>query len=89
MRWTPYMIKLVLHHHTSPAPFDYKHAPIYPETIGMLCAAGILVEEDGTFTTTDLGKAMVEMWCNTPIPIVQHVVKYVDPRLVNREVDQP
>lgn len=81
MIWTPYVIRLVLHHHVSPAAFEYKHAPIYPETIGRLCAEGILVPDGDNYTTTDLGEALVQMWCSTPIP----VVKYVDPRFVTSE----
>jgi hypothetical protein len=81
MIWTPYVIGLVLHHHVSPAPFEYHHAPAYPEAIERLIREGILVSNGETFETTELGQALVKLWCSTPIP----VAKYVDPRFVTSE----
>lgn len=81
MNWTPYVINVVLHHHARVGPFEYKHAPIYPNTIEMLLKNGLLVEDGENYTTTDLGKALVKAWCDTPIP----VVKYVDPRFPTSE----
>ncbi|MEK1893174.1 MAG: hypothetical protein AAAB20_07835 [Rhizobium sp.] len=76
MRWTPYKIKLVLHYHVSSAPFPENSAPIYIPTIDELVCSGVLTKADDFWVTTDLGKALVELWCATPLP----VVKYVDPR---------
>jgi hypothetical protein len=81
MIWTPYVIGIVLHHHTRPTPFEYQHATAYPEVIARLCQEGILVSNGETFTTTDLGRELVHMWCCTPAPIV----KYVDPRFETSE----
>lgn len=75
--WSPFVIKVVLHHYASPAPFPGDGAPIYPKTVADLVNSGILVEsEAGSITTTDLGNALVKMWCETPLPVQQ----WIDPR---------
>ena len=76
--WTPYKMEIILHHHCSEAPFARASAPAYWPTVKELVDDGILWRGgiDLPLKTTDLGKGLIEMWANTPIP----VVKYVDPR---------
>lgn len=74
--WTPYIIDVILHHHTSHAMYPNHSAPLYQPTIVDLIDNGILVNSGEHLTTSDLGKALVELWCSTPLP----VVKFVDPR---------
>ncbi|RVP13110.1 hypothetical protein CN085_19555 [Sinorhizobium meliloti] len=77
MRWSPYVIKVILHHHTMFAEFENCNAPIYKPTIEGLVRDGILERKlDGNLGTTELGAALVAMWCETPLP----VRTYVDPR---------
>ncbi|WP_376742465.1 hypothetical protein [Ensifer canadensis] len=76
MNWSPYQIKVILHHHSSAAVFEYASAPLYRPTIDQLVEAGILFEDDGSLGTTALGNALVKMWCETPLP----VRVFVDPR---------
>lgn len=75
--WTPYQMKIVLHHHTCHDEFPGKFAPAYGQTVEILTALFILrKEEDGRLTTTEKGKALVDMWLATPMP----ERKWVDPR---------
>lgn len=76
--WTPYQIEIVLRHHCSQAPFPRQGAPAYSDTVTDLIEAGVLTSNYGSsvVTTTELGKALVEMWCQQPLP----VASYVDPR---------
>jgi hypothetical protein len=76
MNWTPYQIKVILHHYSSAAEFENSGAPIYHPTVAELIKAGVLIHENGVLTTTELGVALVKMWCETPLP----VRTYVDPR---------
>ncbi len=76
-RWSPYRIRLILHHHISSAPFPESEAPLYIQTIDELVSSGILQkDQDNFWVTTDLGKALVDLWCETPLPII----RYADPR---------
>lgn len=77
-KWTPYQIEIVLHHHCSHAPFPRRDAPIYNGTVSDLIQAGVLIDnhDSSVVTTTELGKALVDMWCQQPLP----VASYVDPR---------
>ncbi|MBT1154349.1 hypothetical protein J1C56_01960 [Aminobacter anthyllidis] len=82
-QWTPFEMKIVLHHYGSIAEFGGCAAPIYPETISRLKELGVLEdriathdEDKNPYQTTVLGNALVEMWCQQPLP----VVTYVDPR---------
>lgn len=77
MRWSPYRIRVILHHHVSTEPFPESGAPSYIQTIDQLVTDGILQkDQDNFWVTTDLGKALVGLWCETPLPIV----RYADPR---------
>ncbi len=77
MLWTPFTIRMVLHFHTQPSePFPQRSAPIYKQTLEWLVDMGIVAQGEDPMSTTEKGKALVEMWCNTPEP----VKKYVDPR---------
>jgi hypothetical protein len=77
MMWTPFQLEIIIHHHCSGAPFERSEAPAYRETVEGLEALGLL-EKDvrGMPTTTEKGRALVKVWCNTPVPIQ----KWVDPR---------
>jgi hypothetical protein len=94
MIWTPFQINIILHYHCSVGPFSGWRAPIFPETVDELVAEGLLVAkpDDGLkpvelfcFDTTPRGKALVGMWCATPLP--EH--KFVDPRfeMMTMQVD--
>lgn len=75
MMWTPYQIEIILHHACSSAPFTRHTAPLYAETIEHLRELGV-IDGNGPWTVTSLGHALIEMWCNTPLPIQ----RFVDPR---------
>jgi hypothetical protein len=83
MIWSPYDISIILHHHTSHAPFPREASPAYQSTVNMLVSYGVLHRDGERWTTTKLGQALVEMWCSQPIP----VAKYVDPRFVTSEAE--
>lgn len=75
--WTPYEIDIVLHHHTTHAEYQHRDAPMYSKTIDRLVGLDVLHrDENGLLTTSSRGKALVEMWCEQPLP----VEKFVDPR---------
>lgn len=82
MSWTPYQIEIMLHHHCSAARFSRDNAPAYAETVRGLIDMGLLVDSDGSIRSTLLGKAMVKLWCSTPIP----EMRFVDPRYPDRRV---
>lgn len=74
---TPFQIEIILHHHCSAADFPRYGAPLYGPTVSDLIHDEILTDHpDGRIRTTHLGKALVEMWCSTPLP----VQRFVDPR---------
>lgn len=77
MMWSPFDIEIMLHHYHSYDRCPRADAPIYPERLAALVGKGLLEYVDGIPHSTDLGAALVRMWCETPIP----VAKYVDPRL--------
>ena len=75
--WTPFVINVVLHHYASPTPFDRAHLPHYKEVVKDLTERGILLpNEFGYCDVTERGRALVSLWCETPIPMQ----KWVDPR---------
>lgn len=76
MIWSPYEIKVILHHYSSMATFENCDAPIYEPTVDKLLSMGVLIEAEDAFGVTELGAALVKMWCDTPLP----VRKFVDPR---------
>lgn len=68
MSLTPHDIEVLLHHHCSTAPWRSTTAPAYHGSCEMLTGAGALDYADGILRTTPLGKAWVEVLCNTPCP---------------------
>jgi hypothetical protein len=79
MMWTPYQINIVLHYHCSSAPWPLPNAPIFKNTMNDLVAIGILevVNADlNQYQATDRGRALIDMWCATPLP----KQKWFDPR---------
>ncbi len=80
MSWTPYQIEIMLHYHCSAGPFARISAPAFHSTVDNLISLGLL-KSDGQdvpncFDTTARGKALMEMWCSTPLP----EPRFVDPR---------
>lgn len=90
--WTPYQIEIMLHYHCSVGAFVRWRAPIFDETLGDLVSMGLLAPyDDGIrpsdpycYTTTERGRALIEMWCATPIP----EMKFVDPRFSDTALSQ-
>jgi hypothetical protein len=77
--WSPFDIKLMLHHHCCLEKFEYHDSPIYPERLQSLIDNDLLERDElGVLCSTPRGKALVEMWCAQPLP----VATYIDPRLV-------
>lgn len=86
MMWTPFQIRIVLHHYSSTAACESSRAPIYAETVARLVDLGVLewrpecakecAAHETPFCTTPMGRGLIEMWCQQPLPIVT----YVDPR---------
>lgn len=75
--WTPYAIKIVLHHYVTKEKFEYAHAPAYAEYSRSMVEQGILAPNDrDCFDVTEKGMALIQAWLDTPIP----VMKWVDPR---------
>jgi hypothetical protein len=77
--WSPFDIRLMLHFYASPTErFEQAHAPIYAERVQSLVDAGLIETDRGAAThiATEKGRALVNMWCETPVP----EIRYVDPR---------
>lgn len=80
--WTPFQMRIVLHHYGSSAECPHSNAPIYPETIDRLKGLGVLEDRESgadgetPYQVTAKGMALVEMWCAQPLP----VPRFVDPR---------
>jgi len=80
--WTPLHIKLMLHYFCVCEPWSRPSSAASAYT-KMLVTDGLIVPDGGAsgYKATPLGTALVEMWCDTPIP----VAIYVDPRLSPKE----
>lgn len=77
MRWTPYTINVILHHHTRYSPFPENHTKLYEDTVKEFTEIGLFVRaQDGTIATTDMAAALIDLWRCTPLPRQ----KWVDPR---------
>lgn len=74
--WTPYEISVVMHHTVGRGRFHLEGTEHYRATIGKMEALGLLEYEDGIPVGTDKATALLEMWCQTPMP----VNKWSDPR---------
>lgn len=75
--WTPYVMKIILHAHTSSSLWPERNAPIYRDTINNLISSNLLVETpEGALATTARGNSLCSMWMDTPLPIQV----YIDPR---------
>lgn len=76
--WAPFDIHVMLHHYAVREPFSREHVPAYKDSLARLTKLGLLAwnEEQQATIATPLGEAMVNMWCETPVPIV----RYIDPR---------
>lgn len=76
--WTPYEIRVLLWHHIRQDRFEGHAAPIYSPTVDGFMRIGLLeASDEGYFKTTDKAAALIDLWRQTPIP----VMKWVDPRL--------
>lgn len=69
---TPYQINIMLHYHCCVGPWPLYNAPIFEETVNGLVDEGLLQHlhepQPWCFKTTERGKALVQMWCETPLP---------------------
>ncbi len=66
--WTPYEIKIILHHAHGFAPFPEADAPLYQPTVGRLMQMHVMEYRDGIARCTDIGMAFVELLLQTPLP---------------------
>ena len=88
MSWTPYQINIMLHYHCCVGPWPLHSAPIFKDTMNDLVSNGLLdvVSADmHQYQATDRGRALIEMWCATPIP----EMRFVDPRFAIRSGEHP
>ena len=75
--WTPYIMKIILHAHTSGDFWPLRNAPIYRDTIDLLVRDDLIIEDsEGILTTTARGKFLCSMWMDTPLP----ELVWIDPR---------
>lgn len=69
---SPSDIELLIWCHCRPEPHDRIDAPAIVDGIHMWLEAGMIEPNpdfaNGTYTTTDKGRAMIEALCNTPEP---------------------
>lgn len=66
---TPNDIEVLLHCHTCPSVHPRFDAQAVIESLDMFLDSGIIQRGDGDlFTTTDKGKALVSILCDTPFP---------------------
>ena len=70
---TPYEIRLLIHFHTTPAPYKHTDAPIYQPTIDSFVANGLIKKDDDSYQTTERGAAHIEQLCATPWPVQRWV----------------
>ncbi|WP_395451173.1 hypothetical protein ACHMW7_16100 [Aminobacter sp. UC22_36] len=82
MSWSPFQMKIILHHYGSFSECPQSNAPIFDDTVSRLKEIGVLenrqnhADGESPYHLTDLGVALVDMWGAQPLP----VVTYVDPR---------
>jgi hypothetical protein len=76
---SPLQIKILLHHHCTPAPFEPR-TQVYWDAVNQFKADGVLKgdeeRDEGTdlsFCTTNLGSAWVSAICNTPMPRIAYL----------------
>lgn len=84
---TPLEISLVLHYHCTPGPHPQAHAPAVREAIERFMREDILEydpEHARAYKVAERGRALVEMLCATPLP----VVRWCDPRADRTEIFQ-
>lgn len=83
--WSPYQIEIILHHYCSPAPYQAANEQMYQKELDSMLARGILRPDDkGIWRPTDIGRALVELWLQTPLP--RQVI--IDPR-TKQEIGSP
>lgn len=85
MNWTPYQINIIMHYHCRIGPWPQYSAPLFEPTVSDLVSMNLLgpipqAEHIHAYETTERGKALVEMWCSTPLP----EQKFFDPRFEDR-----
>lgn len=82
LMWSIYDMEVLLWHACRIGPHEGQEigAPAFPEVIDKLKAHGLLVDGeslDHPYRVTPLGDALIQMWKDTPVP----VIRFVDPRL--------
>ena len=66
---SPSDIEVLIHCHVCPRPHPRIDAPAVRDAINRFCDHGIIIYTDeNTYTTTDRGKAWLQMILNTPFP---------------------
>lgn len=80
--WTPFVMSVILHHHTRYCSFETGGTPLYKDTVADLVEKGILQKgfDEREWTTTERGAALVQAWLDTPMP----EMRWVDPRFDGR-----
>lgn len=78
--WTPFEIELLLHCYASTSIHPAVDSIAYATAMRRFQHEGLIDRIDYA-AVTPKGKALVAMWCGTPIP----VAIYVDPRLSPKE----
>jgi len=78
---TPLEIEVLLHYYSSPVDHPNKTTEAVNDIIDKFITAGIFKLSRDVLVTTDRGKKLVVMLCETPFP--EQV--YVDPRFHDRE----
>lgn len=80
--YSPFRVRLLLHIHCMTEPFENRSAAMEEALVDLLDIGAIRpCDRLPGFETTELGKAWVDLICQTPVP----VVKWVDPRLTPKE----
>ena len=65
---TPNEIEVLIHYHTSRTAHPRLNAPAVQAAVRMFEQTGIFEQDNGIYHTTDRGKALVQVLCNTPFP---------------------
>ena len=73
---TPLEIEVLIHCHACPCPHPRINAPAVWGTIKYFQDQGLIRPVKNYYETTDRGKAMVYLLCNTPFPLQQWVDQY-------------
>jgi hypothetical protein len=65
---TPNDIEVLIHCHVSPSPHPRANAPAVQGALEWLREAGLIIKGAEYFGTTERGRALVQVLCDTPFP---------------------